>query len=103
MTQENSDFINKWEKILEGVELQRVELKYIRKMRLNLQKRKRHTINIENMWRKGMTEEQIQKQIVIEFETYGDLIRDVEFVLDIPTLSKVVQPETDAILNKHKL
>lgn len=100
MSPEYLEFIDKWEKILEGVEIQRVELKYVRKIRLNLKPRKRHTLNIEGMWRQGMTEEQIQRQIIQIFENYGEDIKDIEFVLDIPALSKIIQPETDNILNK---
>lgn len=100
MSPEYLDFINKWEKILEGVEIQRVDLKYVRKIRLNLKPRKRHTVNIESMWKQGMSEEQIQHHIFQIFENYGEVIKDIEFVLDIPALSKIIQPETDAILNK---
>lgn len=97
--EENGDFVEKWEKILQGIEFSRVELKYVRKLRFKLQNRRQQTVNIENLWRKGMTEEQVQKHVILQFETLADLIVDVEFVIDIPILSSVIQPETDNILN----
>lgn len=100
MQSPHHEFIDKWEKILEGVEIQHVELKYVRKIKLNLPKRKKYIVNIETMWEQGLDEDEIKKLIVQAFEEHGENIRSVEFVLDIPALSSLIQPETDAILNK---
>ncbi len=90
----------RWNEILEGLDISRVEIRYIRKIVLKLHEKRQVTINVERLLQQNRTEDDIKAVIAEKWLALHDQIRNYEFVLNIPALSEVVDPVTDKILNK---
>jgi hypothetical protein len=93
------EFIEKWEKLLEDVDKQKIPIEFIKKIILKMQGRKQHTINIEKLLKQGLYPDEIEDAISEKLVELDDYVTGIEFILNVESIADVVQPETDKILN----
>jgi len=96
----SSDFIKKWEHILEDVEKQKIPIEFVKKIVIKLHGKKQQTINIERFLNQGLDPEQVEETIGEKLHELSDQIKTVEFILNVKNIAETVQPETDRLLNK---
>jgi hypothetical protein len=93
------EFIDKWERLLDGIDKQKIPVEFIKKIILKLVGRKQHTINIQRLLEQGLYPEEIEDVISTKLMELDDLVTGIEFVLNVESIAETVQPETDRILN----
>lgn len=98
MAKINSELFQKWEHIIEDVEMTKVPVEFMKKLILKLSGRRQRTINIEMLMRQGFNSEEIEETITRKMQELDDEILSVEFVLDVEGIASVIQPQTDKIL-----
>lgn len=96
----NLDFLDQWEHILADVVKTDVPLECIKKVVIKLAGGKQKTINVHTLLKQGMELEEVESMLTRFFNENDHLIRDVDFVVDISSVAKIVQPETDKLLGK---
>lgn len=93
------EFIEKWERLLEDVDKQKIPVEFIKKITLKLVGRKQHTINIQRLMERGLDSEDIEDTISTKLMELDESVIGIEFILDVESIAEIVQPETDRILN----
>jgi hypothetical protein len=93
------EFIEKWERLLEDVDKQKIPVEFIKKIILKLVGRKQHTINIQRLMERGLDPEDIEDTISTKLMELDESVIGIEFILDVESIAEIVQPETDRILN----
>lgn len=93
------EFIDKWEQLLDDVDMQKIPIQFIKKLILKLEGRKQHTINIEKLNNQGLLPDEIEEIVGRKLFSYQDTIVNIEYILDVESIAQVVQPETDKILS----
>jgi hypothetical protein len=93
------EFIQKWERLIEGVDKQTFPLQFVKKLILRLRGKKQQTINIAKLLGQGVAPEEIEEVISRKLIELGDDVVSIEFMLDIQSIAETVQPETDKLLN----
>jgi len=93
------DQLNKWETLIEEVEKSKIPIQCIKKLVLKLNGKRQHTINIEKLLNQGLDLDQLEEVVSKKLSTFNEDILSVEFMLDIESIAKLVQPETDKLLS----
>ena len=93
------EFIDKWEKLLEGVDKRKVPVEFIKKLVLKLRGKRQQTINIERFLKQGLDPEDIEDAISSKLMELDDEVIGIEFILNVQIIADTVQPETDRLLN----
>jgi hypothetical protein len=93
------EFIEKWERLLEDVDKQKIPVEFIKKIILKLQGRRQHTINIQRLMEQGLYPEEIEDVISTKLIDLDELVIGIEFILNVESIAETVQPETDRLLN----
>ena len=96
----NDDFLAKWEHILADVNKTDVPLECIKKVVIKFKGGRQQTINLHTLQKQGLDLEAIETLLNRTFAEQNDEIRDVDFVVDVGSVAKLVQPETDKLLGK---
>lgn len=92
------EFIQKWERLLDGVDKQKVPVEFIKKLILRLEGKRQRTINIERYLSRGLEPEDIEDAISRQLIAFGDEVVGIEFILNLESIAETVQPETDNLL-----
>lgn len=93
------EFMEKWEKLLEGVDKEKIPLEFIKKLIIKLRGRRQQTVNIEKLLDQGLDPEEIEDVISGRLIELDELVVGIEFILNVETIAETVQPETDRLLN----
>lgn len=93
------EFIEKWERLLEDVDKQKIPVEFIKKIILKLRGRKQHTINIKRLLDQGLYPDEIEDVISTKLIDLDEMVIGIEFVLNVESIAETVQPETDRLLN----
>jgi hypothetical protein len=96
----DQDFLEKWEHIIQDVNKTDVPLECIKKIVIKLCNKRQKTINLHTLKRQGLSFEEIEPIINRTLSELSNEIVDVDFVVDIDSVAKIVQPETDKLLGK---
>jgi hypothetical protein len=94
----SDEFIQQWEHIIEEVNKTEVPLECIKKVVIKLGDRKQKTINLAALRRQGLDLEEVETVLTRILTELGDTVRDINFVVDVSEVAKLVQPETDKLL-----
>lgn len=94
------EFIQKWEKLLDGVEKQSIPVEFLKKLIVKLHGKRQRTINIERLLKQGLESDQIEEFLSRKLTELDDEMMGIEFVLNVKSIADTVQPETDKLLNK---
>jgi hypothetical protein len=92
------EFIQKWERLLEGVDKHKVPVDFIKKIILRLEGKRQKTINIERLLDQGLEPEEIEDAISRQLIKLDDEVVGIEFILNVKSIADTVQPETDNLL-----
>ena len=94
----SDEFIQQWEHIIEEVNKTEVPLECIKKVVIRLGDRRQKTINLAALRRQGLDLEEVETVLTRTLTELGDTVRDIDFVVDVSEVAKLVQPETDKLL-----
>ncbi len=96
----DKDSLDKWEHIINDVNKTDVPLECIKKVVIKLRGGRQRTVNLHTLQRQGLSLEEIEPILNRTLSELDDEIIDVDFVVDITSVAKIVQPETDKLLGK---
>ena len=96
------EFIQKWQHIVDSVEVTDVPLECIKKVTIRMYGNRRRTVNLSQLKRAGMDLPAIEDMLNRTFEELGDSVRDVDFMVDVAAVAEIVQPQTDRLLKGIK-
>jgi hypothetical protein len=94
----SDEFIQQWEHIIEEVNKTEVPLECIKKVVIRLGDRRQKTINLSTLRKQGLDLEEVETILTRTLTELGDTVRDIDFVVDVSEVAKLVQPETDKLL-----
>jgi hypothetical protein len=60
--------------------------------------RRQRTLNLATLRRQGLDLEELEMVLTRTLTELGDTVRDIDFVVDVTEVAKLVQPETDKLL-----
>lgn len=96
----SNDFLEQWEHIISGIdEKTAIPLECIKKVIIKIEGRRRKTINLQSLKKQGLELDEIELVISRQLAELGNLVQDLEFVLDVNAVAELVQPETNRILS----
>jgi len=96
------EFIQKWEHIVNSVDITDVPLECIKKVTIRMYGNRRRTVNISQLKRAGMDMDAIEQMLNRTLEELGESVRDLDFMVDVAAVAEIVQPETDRLLKGIK-
>jgi hypothetical protein len=98
----SDEFLAKWEHLIEEVSKTEVPLECIKKVVIKLggsqDGRRQRTLNLATLRRQGLDLEELEMVLTRTLTELGDTVRDIDFVVDVTEVAKLVQPETDRLL-----
>ena len=94
----SNEFIERWEHIIDEVDITDVPLECMKKVIVKLHGKRQRTINLALLRRQGLEFDEIETILTRTLTELGDAVRDVDFVLDVGVIATIVQPETDKLL-----
>ena len=94
----SDEFLEQWDHIISGVDKTEVPLECINKIVIRLQGGRQKTINLARLKRDGFDLEEIESYLTRNLVELGDLVRDIDFIVDVNAVARMVQPETDKLL-----
>jgi hypothetical protein len=94
----SDEFLEQWDHIISGVDKTEVPLECINKIVIRLQGGRQKTINLAKLKRDGFDLEEIESYLTRNLVELGDLVRDIDFLVDVNAVARLVQPETDKLL-----
>ena len=97
--QSSDEFLAQWEHIVNEVNKTEVPLECIKKVIIKLHGKKQRTINLHTLKRQGLDSDEIEIVVSRALTERGDTVHDVDFVVDVAEVAKLIQPETDKLLN----
>ncbi len=92
------EFMSKWDRLLEGVDKQKIPVEFIKKLVLKLERKRQRTINIERLLKDGLDPDQVEDAVSKVLTDLDDEVTGIEFVLNVQCIAETVQPETDQLL-----
>ena len=97
------ELFEKWEHIIDDVEMTKLPLEFVKKLILTLDGRKqKKTINVRTLLKQGLDIDEIKHVVARQLDEYDDRMVSIEFILDIESIAEIVQPETDELLKNLK-
>jgi hypothetical protein len=97
------ELFEKWEHIIDDVEMTKLPLEFVKKLILTLDGRKqKKTINVRTLLKQGLDIDEIKHVVARQLDEYDDRMVSIEFILDIESIAEIVQPETDQLLKNLK-
>lgn len=94
----SDEFLEKWEHLINDVDITEVPLECIKKIVIRLEGKQRKTINVQTLRRQGLREEQLEMAVNQILSDYSERMVDLDFVVDVPAVADIVQQHTDEIL-----
>jgi hypothetical protein len=94
----SDEFLAKWDHIISQVEKTQVPLKCINKMVIRIAGGRQKTINLARLRNDGLDDDEIEVIMNRKLFTLGDLVNNVDFILDVNTVAGIIQPATDKLL-----
>jgi hypothetical protein len=94
----SEEFLAKWDHIISEVEKTQVPLKCINKMVIRIVGGKQKTINLARLRKDGLDDDEIEEIMNRNIFVLGDLVNNIDFILDVNTVAGIIQPATDKLL-----
>lgn len=94
----SDEFLARWEHIVSEVTKTEVPLECIKKVVIRLEGKKQKTINLSTLKRQGLDIDELEIILSRTLSELGDTVRDIDFVVDVTEVAKIIQPETDKLL-----
>lgn len=94
----SEEFLEKWEHIVNEVNKTDVPLECIKKIVVRLHGKKQRTINLQLLKKQGLDGDELETVVSRILEELGEQVYDLNFVVDVVEVAKLIQPETDKLL-----
>ena len=94
----SEEFLEKWEHIVNEVNKTNVPLECIKKIVVRLHGKKHSTINLQLLKKQGLDGDELETVVSRILEGLGEQVYDLNFVVDVIEVAKLIQPETDKLL-----
>lgn len=94
------DEIEKWEEVVSSVDKDHIPIDCVKKVIFKLREGRQKTINLEVLRRNGLDIEQIEDVMSKTMSEMGSQIVNLDFVIDVTSVARHIQPVTDKILGK---
>ena len=94
----SEEFLEKWEHIVNEVNKTNVPLECIKKIVVRLHGKKQRTINLQLLKKQGLDGDELETVVSRILDGLGDQVYDLNFVVDVIEVAKLIQPETDKLL-----
>ena len=94
----SDEFLAKWEHIIEEVNKTEIPLECIKKVVIRLHGKKQRTINLATLKKQGLDMDELEIVLTRTLTEFGDEVKDIDFVVDVSEVAKLLQPETDKLL-----
>jgi len=98
----DSDFLLKWEQIVNDVEKEHVPIECVKKVVFRNHENKQKTINLKTLRKQNLNIEEVCSVVERYIQENEDTIVSIEFVIDIEAVAEILQPETDELLKGMK-
>jgi hypothetical protein len=95
----SDEFLERWEHIIDDVDITDVPLECIKKVVIRLHGKKQRTINLATLKKQGLDMDELEIVLTRTLTDFGDEVKDIDFVVDVSEVAKLLQPETDKLLN----
>jgi hypothetical protein len=95
----SDEFLAKWEHIIDEVNKTEIPLECIKKVVIRLYSKKQRTINLATLKKQGLDMDELEIVLTRTLTEFGDEVKDIDFVVDVTEVAKLLQPETDKLLN----
>lgn len=95
----SDEFLARWEHIIEEVNKTEIPLECIKKVVIRLHGKKQRTINLATLKKQGLDMDELEIVLTRTLTELGDEVKDIDFVVDVSEVAKILQPETDKLLN----
>lgn len=92
-------FLERWSDIINSVDKTAIPINYVKKVTVKIGEKNQKTIDIEKMKRQGLSPETIDSILYETVYSISDNIEDIDFHVDIDAVAKLVQQETNRLLN----
>lgn len=92
------DILKKWEDIVDQVDKEHIPIECVKKIVFRFDGGRQKTINIQKLKKQSIDVEDIHNIVDRYVQDHCDEITNMEFVLDIEEVAKLLQPETDNLL-----
>lgn len=102
MQQLSDEFLDKWEHIIQDVDITDLPLECIKKVTIKLKGNRRKTINISVLKKQGLEMEHIEEVLNKTLIAYEDEVLDLDWTIDVKAVADLVQPVTDHLLKDIK-
>lgn len=89
---------DQWESIIEDVEKVEVPVQCLKRITIKLENGKRRQISISKLRNQGLPDEQIENMLNQALTILGDEVKNVDFIVDVDLVAKMVTPQTREIL-----
>jgi hypothetical protein len=97
-----SDFLRRWEEIVEQVDKDHIPIDCVKKVIFRMQDRKQKTVNLKRLRDQGLDAEMIEVLVENYIRDHEEAIASMEFIVDIEAVAEILQPETDKLLSNLK-
>jgi Asp-tRNA(Asn)/Glu-tRNA(Gln) amidotransferase B subunit len=97
-----SDFLRRWEEIVEQVDKEHIPIECVKKVIFKMQDRKQKTVNLKRLRNQGLDAEMIEVLVENYIRDNEEAIASMEFIVDIEAVAEILQPETDKLLSNLK-
>jgi hypothetical protein len=87
-----------WTRILKDVEKNEIPVHFLKSITVNLKDGTAVEINITQLLGEGLDPETIEQQLNEQLVELDDYIEDVDFYINVDSVSRTVQPFTDELL-----
>jgi hypothetical protein len=87
-----------WTRILKDVEKNEIPVHFLKSITVNLKDGTAVEINITQLLGEGLDPETIERQLNEQLVELDDYIEDVDFYINVDSVSRTVQPFTDELL-----
>jgi hypothetical protein len=95
----SDEFLAKCEHIIDEVNKTEIPLECIKKVVIRLYSKKQRTINLATLKKQGLDMDELEIVLTRTLTELGDEVKDIDFVVDVNEVAKLLQPETDKLLN----
>ena len=96
----SSEFLEKWEDLVEGVEKKDIPIECIKRVVIRLSNGRRRYFNMSALRKQGLNIHELEFALNEKLKRYDPEIDGIDFFVDVETVAQLIQPETDEILRK---
>jgi len=90
----------KWEQMVNGIDKKEVPVTVLDRISVNLIDGSQVNVDVKRLLKDGEHPDDIERMLNEKFYELDDYIENVDFFVDVETVQKTVQPETDRVLKK---